>query len=60
MAELFLKYVPGEVAAKLADHATFSGGQIVITNVDLTTTQRDDLVKAFKEKFSVFPRVFRS
>ena len=60
LTDLFTKYVPGHVAESLADRATFNGGKVVLSGVTLTTTQRDDLVNAFKEKFSVFPRVFRS
>ena len=48
--ELFRKYVPGEVADVLADHATFTGGKVTITGVNLTETQVADLTKAFKEK----------
>ena len=50
-SELFRKYVPGEVADELAAHATFTGGEVVVTGVNLTETQRDDLTNAFKEQF---------
>ena len=48
--ELFQKYVPGDVASDLAEHATFSGGKVTITGVDLTETQVADLTQAFKEQ----------
>ena len=48
--DLFQKYVPGEVAEVLADHATFSGGKVTITGVNLTNTQVADLTQAFKEQ----------
>lgn len=51
--ELFQKYVPGEVADSLADHATFTGGKVVVTGVNLTNTQVADLTQAFKEKLSL-------
>lgn len=47
----FKKYLPGTVSQTLAQHASFTGGKVVITGVNLTTTQRDDLVKAFKAQF---------
>lgn len=59
--DLFTHYVPGTVKDDVLKHMTFAGnGKVIISDASLTTTQRDDLVKAFKEKFSVFPRVFRS
>lgn len=51
--QLFQKYVPGEVADALAEHASFSGGKVVVTGVDLTETQVADLTQAFKEKLSL-------
>ena len=51
MTELFQKYVPGNVAEHLAHSASFVGGKLVITGVDLTETMRDDLTTAFKETF---------
>lgn len=51
LSQFFTRYVPGQVAQALADHATFTGGKVIITGVNLTTTQRDDLTKAFKERF---------
>ena len=48
----FTKYVPGTVKDAVRDHMTFDGnGNVVITDAKLTETQRDDLVKAFKETF---------
>ena len=51
LTDLFRHYVPGTVAQSLIDHASFTGGKIIITGVNLTTTQRDDLLQAFKAKF---------
>ena len=51
LTDLFRHYVPGSVAQSLIDHASFTGGKIIVTGVNLTTTQRDDLVQAFKAKF---------
>ena len=48
--ELFQKYVPGDVASDLTEHATFSGGKVTITGVNLTNTQVADLTQAFKEQ----------
>ena len=55
LTDLFRHYVPGSVAQSLIDHAAFTGGKVIVTGVNLTTTQRDDLVQAFKAKF--FPRM---
>ena len=57
--DFFLNYVPGTVAQSLIDHATFSGGKVIVTGVNLTTTQRDDLLQAFKAKFFL-PDAFTS
>ena len=51
LTDLFRHYVPGTVAQSLIDHATFTGGKVIVAGVNLTTTQRDDLVQAFKAKF---------
>ena len=51
LTDLFRHYVPGTVAQSLIDHASFTGGRVIVTGVNLTTTQRDDLVQAFKAKF---------
>ena len=59
LTDLFRHYVPGTVAQSLIDHASFTGGKIIITGVNLTTTQRDDLTKAFKAKFFL-PDAFTS
>ena len=59
LTDFFLKYVPGTLAKNLVDHASFTGGKVVITGVNLTQTQADDLAKAFKTKFFlVFPECF--
>ena len=51
LTDLFRHYVPGTVAQSLIDHASFTGGKVIVTGVNLTTTQCDDLVQAFKAKF---------
>ena len=51
LTDLFRHYVPGTVAQSLIDHASFTGGKVIVTGVNLTATQRDDLVQAFKAKF---------
>ena len=51
LTDLFRHYVPGTVAQSLIEHATFTGGRVIVTGVNLTTTQPDDLVQAFKAKF---------
>ena len=54
LTEFFQKYLPGAVAKTLADHASFTGGKVIVTGVNLTQTQADDLTKAFKDKFLSF------
>ena len=51
LTDLFRHYVPGTVAQSLINHASFTGGKVIVTGVNLTATQRDDLVQAFKAKF---------
>lgn len=51
LTDLFRHYVPGSVAQSLVDHATFTGGKVIVTGVNLTQTQADDLKKEFKSKF---------
>ena len=51
LTDFFLKYLPGTVAKNLIDHASFTGGKVIVTGVNLTQTQADDLAKAFKEQF---------
>ena len=51
LTDFFQKYLPGSVAKTLADHASFTGGKVIVTGVNLTQTQADDLTKAFKTKF---------
>ena len=53
LTNFFTKYVSGKVAQSLVDHATFTGGKVVITGVNLTTTQREDLTKAFKDRLVI-------
>ena len=53
LTEFFRKYVPEnqKVLDEIVDHTQFTGGKVIVTNAHLTETQRDDLVKAFKEQF---------
>ena len=51
LSDFFQKYVAGTVAQDLINHASFSGGTVIITGVNITQTQADDLVNAFKSKF---------
>ena len=61
LTDLFRHYVPGTVAQSLIDHASFTGGKVIVTGVNLTTTQRDDLLQAFKAKFFLlFPNISTS
>ena len=50
LTDLFRHYVPGTVAQSLIDHASFTGGKVIVTGVNLTTTQRDDLVAGIQSK----------
>ena len=49
--DFFTKYAPGSIAQKLINHASFTGGKVIVTGVNLTQTQAADLTKAFKEQF---------
>ena len=51
VTDLFRVYVPGTVIDNVMERVTLNGGQIVISGVDITATQRDDLMAAFKETF---------
>lgn len=53
LTEFFRKYVPEnqKVLDEIVSHAQFTGGKVIVTNAHLTETQRDDLTKAFKDKF---------
>lgn len=51
LTDFFLKYLPGKLAQNLISHASFTDGKVVVTGVELTQTQADDLKKAFKDKF---------
>ena len=51
LTDLFRHYVPGSVAQSLIDHASFTGGKVIVTGVNLTQTQASDLKNAFKAKF---------
>mgnify|MGYP000021224864 CR=1 FL=1 len=50
LTELFQYYVPGWVDQNFAEHVSISGGKVVVTGVNLTTTQVADLSQAFKEQ----------
>ena len=50
LSDFFQKYVAGTVAQDLINHASFTGGKVIITGVNLTQTQADDLASAFKSK----------
>ena len=59
LSDFFKKYIPGFVKENLDQYASFNGGKIVLSNANLTTTQRDDLTTAFKETFFIrFPKAF--
>ena len=47
----FLKYVPGHLSESLVDHAEFTDGKVVVSGVNLTQTQVNDLTAAFKAKY---------
>ena len=49
--DFFTKYAPCSIAQKLINHASFTGGKVIVTGVNLTQTQAADLTKAFKEQF---------
>ena len=51
LTEFFTLYVPGQVAENLAKNASFTGGKVIVNGDGLTITQRDDLIKAFKQTF---------
>ena len=51
LSSFFQNYLPGKVSQYLIDHATFYGGKVIVSGVNLTQTQVDDLTKAFNEKF---------
>ena len=50
LSDFFQKYVAGTVAQDLINHASFTGGKVIITGVNITQTQADDLAEAFKSK----------
>ena len=55
LSDFFQKYVAGTVAQDLINHASFTGGKVIVTNAHLTETQKGDLINAFKSKiFSPF------
>ena len=51
LSQHFLKYVPGHLSESLVDHAEFTDGKVVVSGVNLTQTQVNDLTAAFKAKY---------
>ena len=51
VSAFFQKYVPGNLSEAVIKHMKFTGGNVEITGVNLTQTQRDDLAAAFKKQF---------
>ena len=51
-SDYFQKYEQGSLRQNLGQIASFKGGKLVVTGSNLTTTQRDDLTKIFKETFA--------
>ena len=51
LTELFTKYVPGSLASEFVNAVTLQGGKLIVQANNLTETQRDDLTKAFKDRF---------
>ena len=52
LSDYFQKYVPGYLRENLSQIISFQGGKLVVNGSNLTTTQRDDLTKIFKETFA--------
>ena len=51
LTELFVKYSPGTIREELLnENVSFANGKLVISGVNMTETQRDDLTQAFKEQ----------
>ena len=57
LSDFFQKYVPGNLKQQIMDHASFTGGKVVISGVNLTTTMRDDLTKAFIDHFGTSTQI---
>ena len=53
ISEWFQEYFAGNVREELSSFISFQGGKVVVTNANLTETQRDDLTTAFKETFAI-------
>ena len=51
LTDIFTQYAPGSIAQKLINHTSFTGGTVVVSGVNITQTQADDLTKAFKDQF---------
>ena len=51
LTDFFTQYAPGSIAQKLINHTSFTGGTVVVSGVNITQTQADDLTKAFKDQF---------
>ena len=47
LTSLFQHYVPGNLTQEIIDHASFTGGKVVITGVNLTYTMRDEFKATF-------------
>ena len=52
LTDLFSRYVAGDVAQSIVQNATFDSGKLVINVDHLSTTERDDLAKAFNKIFA--------
>ena len=51
LTDFFQKYAPGSIAESLNGHVSFMGGKVIVSGVEITQTQANDLTKAFKDKF---------
>ena len=59
LSDYFQKYEKGYFRENLGEIVSFEGGKLVVNGSNLTTTQRDDLTKIFKETFFIrFPKAF--
>ena len=56
--EYFMHFLPGDVKESLKGHLSISNGVVLVTNVNLTTTERDALTQAFKDTFGERLRLF--
>ena len=59
LTQWFQKYYAGDVREDLGSFIRFEGGKVIVTDSQITETQRDDLTKAFKETFFIrLPKAF--